>query len=146
LTTLQPSTSTPSDDRRPSVIRPPDPEVSDRPRRRTFTAEYRLAIVKEADACSKPGEIGALLRREGLYHSHLIDWRRQRDRGALEGLGARRGRKARHPAEAEVVRLRKQNERLQRELEKARVVIDVQRKVSALLEAVGTESAEATDR
>lgn len=128
------------------MIRPPDPEVSDRPRRRTFTAEYRLAIVKEADACTKPGEIGALLRREGLYHSHLIDWRRQRDRGSLEGLGARRGRKPRHPAEAEVVRLRKQNERLQRELEKARVVIDVQRKVSALLEAVGTESAEATDR
>jgi len=128
------------------VIRPPDPEVSDRPRRRRFTAEYRLAIVKEADACTKPGEIGALLRREGLYHSHLIDWRRQRDRGALEGLAARRGRKPRHPAEAEVARLQKQNERLQRELEKARVVIDVQRKVSALLEAVGTESAEATDR
>ena len=65
---------------------PPDPEVAEKPKRRRFSAEYRLRIVREADACKEPGEIGALLRREGLYSSLLTAWRRQRDEGALEGL------------------------------------------------------------
>jgi len=73
---------------------PPDPEVPERANRRRFTAEYKLAILKEADAASEPGQIGALLRREGLYSSHLVDWRRQRDAGALDALGKKRGRPA----------------------------------------------------
>ena len=64
----------------------PDPELVERPRRRTFTAKYKLKVLREADACSKPGEIGALLRREGLYTSHLSSWRKQRDQGALKEL------------------------------------------------------------
>lgn len=76
------------------------PEISEKPRRRRFTAEYKLGIVAEADACSDPGEVGALLRREGLYSSHLSTWRRQRDEGQLQALSPKkRGRKGRkgHP-------------------------------------------------
>lgn len=72
---------------------PPDPEVPERPQRRRFSAELKLAILREADACTEPGQIGALLRREGLYSSHLVDWRRQREAGTLEALSGRRGRK-----------------------------------------------------
>src|SRR5271165_4269827 len=75
----------------------PDPEVPERATRRRFSAEYKLRILTEVDACSEPGEIGALLRREGLYSSHLVDWRRSRDAGALEGLGRKRGRKPKAP-------------------------------------------------
>jgi hypothetical protein len=103
-----------------------------------------MRILREADAC-RPGELGALLRREGLYSSHLVDWRRQRDLGALQALGARRGRKPKHPAEVENERLRRENARLKTELEKARIVIDVQGKVSALLEKIGAEGAERSD-
>jgi transposase len=123
----------------------PDPEVIARPRRRSFTAEYRLRILKEADACTQPGEIGALLRREGLYSSHLVDWRRQREMGALQALGTKRGRKAKHPAETEVALLRERNVKLEAELAKARLIIDVQEKVSALLGVVGSESAARSD-
>lgn len=104
-----------------------------------------MRILREADACTKPGELGSLLRREGLYSSHLVDWRRQRDRGALEALNVRRGRKPKHPAEVENERLRRENARLKNELAKARIVIDVQGKVSALLERIGAESAERSD-
>ena len=71
----------------------PDPELVEQPKRRRFTAEYKLRILKEAEACSRPGEIGALLRREGLYSGHLSKWRRQREAGALEALERPRGRK-----------------------------------------------------
>jgi hypothetical protein len=74
---------------------PPDPEVPAKARRRRFSAEYKLAILREADACTQPGEVGALLRREGLYSSHLVDWRRQRDAGALQALARRRDRPTR---------------------------------------------------
>ena len=124
---------------------PPDPEVVPQRRRRSFTAEYRLRILKEADACIQPGEIGALLRREGLYSSHLVDWRRQREMGALQGLSPKRGPKPKHPAEAEVARLRERNAKLEAELAKARLVIEVQGKVSALLGVVGPESAGRSD-
>jgi len=77
----------------------PDPEVSSRPFRRQFTRDYKLSILKQADACRESGQIGALLRREGLYSAHLTAWRRQRDEGALVGEGRRRGRQA-HPAES----------------------------------------------
>jgi transposase len=107
----------------------PDPEVPPRARRRSFTGEYRMAILREADACKQPGEVGALLRREGLYSSHLSEWRKHRDQGMLN---TKRGRRPRSQAEAEVARLSRENARLQRELRVARTVIEVQGKVSAL--------------
>jgi transposase len=90
-------------------------------------------VLREADGCSRPGEVGALLRREGLYSSLLTEWRRAREVGALEGLERPRGRKAPHPLEAENATLRRRAERAEAELEKARKVIEVQGNVSALL-------------
>jgi transposase len=89
--------------------------------------------VREADACTQPGEVGALLRREGLYSSHLVTWRKQRDAGGLQALSRPRGRKPPHPLEAENATLRKRAERAETELSKARKVIEVQGNVSALL-------------
>ena len=117
----------------------PDPEVPPRARRRSFTAEYRATVLREADACRQPGEIGALLRREGLYSSHLSEWRKQRDQGMLN---VKRGRRPASKADAEVARLSRENARLQRELQAARMVIEVQGKVSALLKAMSVESEE----
>lgn len=111
----------------------PSPELVERPKRRRFSAEYKLRIVREADACTEPGSVGRLLRREGLYSSHLTEWRRERDRGALEALGRPRGRPKPNPLEAENARLRRRAERAEAELAKARKVIEVQGKVSALL-------------
>ena len=111
----------------------PDPELVDRAKRRTFTAEYKRQILEEADACTKAGEIGALLRREGLYSSQLTDWRRQRERGVLEALGPTRGRPKVNPLQAKLERLRRRAERAEAELAQARKVIEVQGKVSALL-------------
>lgn len=110
-------------------------EVSDRPKRRSFTAGYKLGVLKEADACSEPGEVGALLRREGLWSSHLTSWRRERDCGALVALGKKRGRKATpvDPSAEEVVRLRKENEKLKKRLEQAEMIIDIQKKVASML-------------
>lgn len=114
----------------------PDPEVGERPVRRTFTAAYKLRILKEVDAAKEEGEIGALLRREGLYSSHLTTWRRARERGELKGLAARpRGPKPREDvAQArEMKRLQGENVRLTKELEQARLIIDVQKKLSEML-------------
>jgi len=117
----------------------PDPELK-QAKRRHFSAEYKLKILKQADACKEQGEIGALLRREGLYSSHLSSWRRQRDKGEL---GRKRGRKGADPLEKENAELRRRAERAETELAKARKVIEVQGNVSALLEdLLGTESAE----
>src|SRR5680860_649298 len=117
----------------------PDPELK-RPKRRHFSAEYKLKVLKEADTCKKQGELGALLRREGLYSSHLSTWRSQRDAGTL---GRKRGRKAADPLETENAELRRRAERAEAELVKARKVIEVQGNVSALLEdLLGTEGAE----
>ena len=119
----------------------PDPELVEVPRRRRFSAEYKLRIVREAEACTSRGEIGELLRREGLYSSLLTEWRRARDGGALAGLERPRGPKA-NPLEAENARLRRRAERAEAELWKARRVIEVQGNVSALLEQLlGTEGA-----
>lgn len=112
----------------------PDPELVERPVRRRFSAEYKLRILREVDACSRPGEVGALLRREGLYTSHLSGWRKQRDVGALEALGRPRGRKPANPRELELTELRRRAERAEAELAKARTVIEIQGNVSALLE------------
>src|SRR5438552_16124286 len=91
----------------------PDPEVPQKARRRQFSAAYKLRIVREADACGQDGELGALLRREGLYSSHLASWRRQRDEGSLASLAPRRrGRPAVSAAAAEAARLRRENEQL----------------------------------
>lgn len=119
---------------RPSREGVPDPELVQRAKRRRFTAEYKLRILKQADACTLPGEIGALLRREGLYTSHLTAWRKQRDAGALAGLERTRGRKPADPRDAENAALRRRAERAEAELDKARRVIEIQGNVSALLE------------
>lgn len=118
---------------RQTIMTQPDPQVRPKAERRRFSAEYKLRILSEVDACTERGQIGALLRREGLYTSHLEKWRRQRARGALAGLTPRpRGRKP-DPQAAEVARLRRENERLQARLQQAETIIEVQKKLSALL-------------
>jgi transposase-like protein len=102
-------------------------------KRRTFTAEYRLRILKQADACRKPGEVGALLRREGLYSSLLVNWRRQREQGALQDLrGRRRGPKPR-AVDPRVKQLEAENRKLQRKLARAETIITLQKKIAELL-------------
>ena len=113
----------------------PDPEVVASAKRRTFTAKYKLRILAEADAAAHPGAIGALQRREGLYSSHLVTWRREREAGILKGLTPRqRGPKSkRTPQDEEMQKLRRENQRLTEELRKAEIIIDVQKKVGTLL-------------
>ena len=112
----------------------PDPELVEQARRRSFTAEYKARILAEADACSKPGEVGELLRRESLYTSHLTYWRQQRKQGALKELGRPRGRKPADRRDQEIAELRRRAERAEAELTKAKKVIEIQGNVSALLE------------
>jgi transposase len=111
----------------------PDPELVKGPKRRRFSPEYKLRVLREADACARPGEVGALCRREGLYSSLLSEWRKQRDAGSLQALSRPRGPKPPHPLEAENAKLRRRLERTEDELAKARRVIEVQGNVSALL-------------
>ena len=110
-------------------------EVLEKPARRRFTADYKQRILAEADACTEPGDIGKLLRREGLYGSHLSKWRAQREQAVLEGLSKRRGRKAedKNPLALENARLQKEVQRLQNRLTQAHTIIDVQKKLSQLL-------------
>jgi len=120
----------------PPVPPRPNPEVVADGKRRTFTAEYKQRILAEADvAATQPGAVGALLRREGLYSSHLVTWRRERQAGILKGLTLhKRGPKSKRSLqEDEIQKLRRQNQRLTEELRKAEIVIDVQKKVGALL-------------
>jgi transposase len=115
---------------------PPDPEVVAKPKRRRFTAEYRLRILEEAERCTAPGEVGRLLRREGLYSSHLTSWRKARRDGALRGLASKkRGAKpkASNPLEPKVRELEAKVTRLEKELHKAHTILDVQEKVAGLL-------------
>ncbi len=118
-----------------SAAAPPDPEVVDKPTRRRFAPSYKQRIVEEADRCTEPGEFGRLLRREGLYSSHLTTWRKAAREGSLMGLSKKRGRKAieRNPLQGKVHKLERKNARLEKELEKARLIIDVQGKVAGLL-------------
>jgi hypothetical protein len=111
----------------------PGPELVEGPKRRRFGVAYKLRVLREADACSRPGEVGALLRREGLYSSILSEWRKQREAGSLEALERPRGRKPADPLEAENALLRRRAERAEAELAKARKVIEIQGNVSALL-------------
>jgi transposase len=120
----------------------PDPELVEQAKRRTFTAKYKLGILAKADACMRPGEVGELLRREGLYTSHLTYWRKQVRDGALKELGQPRGRKPADRRDREIVELTRRAERAEAELEKAKRVIEIQGNLSALLEQMlGTESA-----
>jgi transposase len=120
----------------------PDPEVPERAKRRRFTAGYKLAVLEELDRAVEPGAKGAILRREGLYTSHIVEWRRARDTGALAALGQPRGRKPANPLAGEVERLRRRAERLEAELDRARLVITAQGNLSALLEGLLAESAQ----
>lgn len=120
----------------PVLASRPDPEVAAKPKRRTFTAEYKQRILTEAEtAAATPGGVGALLRREGLYSSLLAYWRRERANGIREALTPqKRGPKSkRNPMAEEMEKLRRQNARLAEELRKAEIIIDVQKKVAALL-------------
>lgn len=111
----------------------PDPEVRPKAQRRQYSAEHKRRILQEYEACTELGEKGALLRREGLYSSHITTWRRQRKRGELEGLASqKRGPKA-DPQAAEIARLQRENERLHKRLEQAELIIEVQKKVSQIL-------------
>jgi transposase-like protein len=119
----------------------PDPEVPERARNRTFSPRYKLDVLTKYESLNKAGK-GALLRREGLYSSLISEWRKQRDKGALEAFSPPRGRPPADPQEREVERLRRENQRLQSELDKARKVMRVQGELSALLEELASESAE----
>jgi len=130
--------------RKPSLIvvpqqpasRPPDPEVMPKASRRTFSAAEKLRILNQADACTQPGQLGALLRREGLYSSHLVKWRRLRAAGQLQALAPQpRGPKPTppDPLTQQLDRLRNENARLQARLAQAELIIDVQKKVAQLL-------------
>src|SRR3954465_6262105 len=123
---------------RQPASRPPDPEVLPKASRRTFSAAEKLRILNEADACTQPGQIGALLRREGLYSSHLVKWRRLRAAGQLQALASQpRGPKPTppDPLAAELGELRNENARLLARLAQAELIIDVQKKVAQLLGA-----------
>jgi transposase-like protein len=113
----------------------PDPEVPQRARRRTFTAQYKLEVLAAYDAAPE-GEKGALLRREGLYSSHIVEWRRARDAGALARLATPRGRPRRDARDDRIARLEQEKQQLEQELAKARFVVEVQAKLHALLETI----------
>lgn len=113
----------------------PDPEMPQRARRRRFTAQYKLELLAAYDAAAD-GEKGALLRREGLYSSHIVAWRRARDVGALAGLAAPRGRPRRDARDEQIIRLEREKRQLEQELAKARFVVEVQAKLHALLETI----------
>lgn len=118
------------------TLKLPDTEVTAKAKRRRFAVQYKLRVLREADALAQTGGIGEMLRREGLYTSHLSAWRRQRERGELEGLSAKkRARKGRPEKELveENKRLRREVARLERRLAQAETIIDVQKKVSTLL-------------
>ncbi len=120
----------------PEIMSPPDPEVPEKKARRKFTSQYKLRILAEAEACRESGQIGALLRREGLYSSSLSSWRRQKENGLLEALSPKkRGRKEKekNPLVQKVSQLERENERLKQKLKKAEIIIDVQKKISQIL-------------
>jgi transposase len=114
----------------------PNPEVREKRPRRKFTAKYKLDILEKADACAESGQMGALLRREGLYSSNLTTWRRQREQGLLDAMSPKkRGRKRieRNPLAQEVARLQRENEQLKSKFKKAQTIIEVQKKMSEVL-------------
>ena len=119
----------------------PNPEVPERAKRRSYSAKYKLEILAEYEGLERDAK-GAVLRREGLYTSLISEWRKQRDRGALEALAAKAGRRPLDPVERDNARLRGRVDRLEAELGTARRVIEVQGKLSALLDELATDNAE----
>ena len=111
----------------------PDPEVTERAKRRRFTAEYKLRILRKADACKGDGDVGALLRREGLYSSQLAAWRRQRDEIAKAGLKARKRGPKGKVVDPQVKQLKRENARLKRRLERVELMLTIQKKASEML-------------
>ena len=111
----------------------PDPEVTERAKRRRFTAEYKLRILREVDACKGDGDVGALLRREGLYSSQLAAWRRQRDEIAKAGLKARKRGPKGKIVDPQVKQLKRENARLKRRLERVELMLTIQKKASEML-------------
>ncbi len=133
------SMAQPSENKDESAVTPPDPEVVAKPKRRRYSADYKLRILKETDACTKPGEIGAILRREGLYSSLLTNWRKQRDAGLKP---KKRGRKAEaaDPRDKKIKALERETRSLQRSkallearLKRADLMLDLQKKCSEIL-------------
>jgi len=123
----------------------PETEVRERAVRRRFTAEYKLRILKEAESCTKNGQLGSLLRREGLYSSNLITWKRQMEKGTLEALSPRkRGPKAKRPdpSARRIAELDRENQKLKKKLKTAETIIDVQKKISEILQLPLTENGE----
>jgi transposase len=118
------------------IASPPDPEVPEKKPRRRFTANNKLRILEKADACTVPGQLGALLRLEGLYSSHLTTWRRQREQGLLTAMTPKkRGRKTKekNPLAEKVAMLEKETRRLQQKLKTAEIIIEAQKKISEIL-------------
>lgn len=114
----------------------PNPEVIGKKPRRKFTAKYKLRMIERADVCTEPGQLGALLRQEGLYSSNLTTWRNQRDEGLLIAMSPKkRGRKAqsKNPLASEIARLQKENQRIQQKLRQAELIIEAQKKISEIL-------------
>jgi transposase-like protein len=117
-----------------SPTKQPDPEVLPKAKRRTFTAAYKLWVLEEADKCrQQPGQVGSLLRREGLYSSHLTTWGRQREAGQMNGLKPRKRGHRRDEEAVEMNQLRQENRRLTRQLEQAELIIEAQKKLSEIL-------------
>jgi transposase len=126
----------------------PDPEVPEKRPRRKFTAKYKLRVLQEAENCSAPGEVGALLRREGLYSSNLTAWRKQKEQGILQGVTPKkRGRKTKekNPLAQRVAELERANRKLQSKLKKAEIIIDVQKKISQILQTDDPEETEESE-
>jgi len=123
------------------LVEMPRTEVVAKAKRRQYTAEYKLRILREVDACQGYGEIGALLRREGVYSSSLTNWRRQRERGELDGLSPQKRGPKPDPQAVELARLKREVEHLRERLRKAEMIIDVQKKVAQML----GEASEETD-
>ena len=116
-----------------SSIDQPDPEVVVRAKRRQFSTADKVRILQEADACSKPGQIGALLRREGIYSSYLADWRREREKGQLQGLSGQKRGRPREEQAAELSDLRQENEQLKAKVAQAELIISAQKKLAQVL-------------
>lgn len=126
----------------------PDPEVPDRRPRRKFTAKYKLRVLQEAENCTAPGEVGALLRREGLYSSNLTAWRKQKEQGILQSVTPKkRGRKSKekNPLAQRVAELERANRKLQNKLKKAEIIIDVQKKISQILQTDDPDESEGNE-
>lgn len=128
-----------------TVVTVPDPEVRPKAKHRRFSAEYKKRILEEAQSCTQRGELGALLRREGLSSSLLTKWRQQQVQGALAGLAPKKRGPKPDPQTEEIARLRRENERLPERLQRAETIIEVQKKLSQML-GLPTEPTETDER